>query len=204
MWHASLTGRSDSATHRFAQSRQAGLLAMGLFLASLTVLFVAALVGYGIIRWRLRDALPLGEMSLPPILFASTALLLAAGVLLEVACRAVQRERQQKFKVTLAVAAVLTVGFVVLQGEGMFELLQQHEATAVQRRAGVFGLAFAIVVVHALHVVGGLVPLAVVTLRAFRGGYDHEAHLGVRQMAMYWHFLDVVWLVTLGFLAVLA
>jgi cytochrome c oxidase subunit 3 len=44
-------------------------------------------------------------------------------------------------------------------------------------------------------VVGGLVPLGLVTARAWRGGYTAGFHPGVEYTAMYWHFLDVVWLV---------
>ena len=42
---------------------------------------------------------------------------------------------------------------------------------------------------------GGLVVLAVVTCKAFRGEYSSVYHPGVRYSVMYWHFLDVVWLI---------
>jgi len=48
---------------------------------------------------------------------------------------------------------------------------------------------------HAAHVVGGLIPLAVVTVRAFRDRYSPAAFAGVAYTAVYWHFLTAVWLV---------
>ena len=48
---------------------------------------------------------------------------------------------------------------------------------------------FFLIIVHALHVVGGLVPLIVVTRNAHAGRYDHEYHGPVKRLAMYWHFL---------------
>jgi cytochrome c oxidase subunit 3 len=54
------------------------------------------------------------------------------------------------------------------------------------------------VLLHAAHVVGGIILLALVARKAFRGGYDHEHHLGVHHAALYWHFLDIVWLVMFG------
>ncbi|MFH0982206.1 MAG: cytochrome c oxidase subunit 3 [Planctomycetota bacterium] len=48
---------------------------------------------------------------------------------------------------------------------------------------------------HGAHVIGGLVPLTVVTTKAFRGRYTRDYYPGVKYVAMYWHFLDVVWLV---------
>jgi cytochrome c oxidase subunit 3 len=49
--------------------------------------------------------------------------------------------------------------------------------------------------VHALHVLGGLIGLGVTTAHAFQGRYDHENYVGVKSAAMYWHFLDGVWII---------
>jgi heme/copper-type cytochrome/quinol oxidase subunit 3 len=46
-----------------------------------------------------------------------------------------------------------------------------------------------------MHVVGGIVMLLIVTARTFRGRYDHEHSTPVYNAALYWHFLDAVWLV---------
>jgi heme/copper-type cytochrome/quinol oxidase subunit 3 len=62
---------------------------------------------------------------------------------------------------------------------------------------GVYVLSF----LHVLHVIGGLVPLVWVTLRSRAARYTAEDHEGITVVAMYWHFLGVVWL---GILAVLA
>jgi cytochrome c oxidase subunit III len=48
---------------------------------------------------------------------------------------------------------------------------------------------------HALHVVGGLVPLALVTIAAFQDMYGPKKNAAIRYTAMYWHFLDAVWCV---------
>jgi len=63
-------------------------------------------------------------------------------------------------------------------------------------RARIFLAVFYVLTgTHALHVIGGLVLLAVVTYKAFRGDYTSVYHPGVRYSAMYWHFLDAVWLI---------
>ena len=43
---------------------------------------------------------------------------------------------------------------------------------------------------HAVHVLGGLVPLAMVTVAAYQGMYGRKKHAAVRYTAVYWHFLD--------------
>ena len=57
-------------------------------------------------------------------------------------------------------------------------------------------------VIHALHLFGGILPLAVVTRNAHLGAYDHEAHAPVKYVTMYWHFLDVVWIAMFAVLLV--
>ena len=46
------------------------------------------------------------------------------------------------------------------------------------------------------------IPLAVVTRYAHLGAYDHESHAPVKYVTMYWHFLDVVWIVMFAVLLV--
>lgn len=60
------------------------------------------------------------------------------------------------------------------------------------------GLLFILILLHALHFVAGMAALTVVTRRGLRGRYDHEYHGGVRMCALYWRFLDVVWIALFG------
>ena len=56
------------------------------------------------------------------------------------------------------------------------------------------GLLFTLILVHALHFVAGMIALSVVTWRGLHGRYDHEYHAGVKLCAIYWRFLDIVWI----------
>jgi cytochrome c oxidase subunit III len=48
---------------------------------------------------------------------------------------------------------------------------------------------------HGAHVFIGLVLLAMVTLRAFRGHYSATHHYGMEVPGIYWHFVDVMWVI---------
>ena len=48
---------------------------------------------------------------------------------------------------------------------------------------------------HGAHVFIGLTLLAFVTIRAFRGHFTAEEHRGVEVPGIYWHFVDVMWIV---------
>ncbi len=56
---------------------------------------------------------------------------------------------------------------------------------------------------HGSHVLVGLIFLAMVYLKAGRGVYTAEHHLGVEAAALYWHFVDAVWVVLFTVLYIL-
>jgi heme/copper-type cytochrome/quinol oxidase subunit 3 len=56
-------------------------------------------------------------------------------------------------------------------------------------------LVFVLILLHAVHVLGGLIGLGRVVYGAYRDRYDHESYVGVQNVTWYWHFLDIVWLI---------
>jgi cytochrome c oxidase subunit 3 len=54
---------------------------------------------------------------------------------------------------------------------------------------------FGLTGLHGAHVAVGLTLLSVATVRAFRGHYTAEHHHGVEIPGIYWHFVDVMWIV---------
>ncbi len=54
---------------------------------------------------------------------------------------------------------------------------------------------FGLTGLHGAHVFVGLTILAVMTIRAFRGQFSPEHHHGVEIGGIYWHFVDVMWIV---------
>lgn len=183
--------------------RNTGMIGMLLFLAALTVLFVGSLLVYTLIRTGVFGATPapLHTVNLPRGLWVSTALMLASSFTLHQALAAVRRERQAALRGFLVATLLLAIGFIAVQVPSMAQLLSRHsEAMAGAQKVAAYGSIFFLVLVHALHVVGGLVPLVIVTRNAFVDRYDHESHEPVRNVLMYWHFLDVVWIVMFALL----
>ena len=169
-----------------------GTFGMWLFLAALTMLFAATIVAYLIFRF----TSPLGEgasLTMPAAFWASTALMLIASFTMHRALQNVRHERQTRFRNALVLTLLLAVGFLLVQAPALVQLLGAHNSPEVE--TAMYGLVFFLVIVHALHVLGGLIPLAVITARAHRDAYDHEQHEPVTQVTLYWHFLDAVWVV---------
>jgi len=171
-------------------------IVMWLFMATVIVLFLGLLVAFLFIRsWHPNWPGP-GGPTFTPGLAVSTLLMLAAGGLIEAAARLYRRGASGSWPVgCLAGAAGLGVLFLLCQAHNWADYLGRDGLTLNWQVAG---FVYLFTAVHALHVVGGVGPLALVARNAARGRYSRADHVGVRMCAMYWHLLDGVWLVMLA------
>jgi heme/copper-type cytochrome/quinol oxidase subunit 3 len=167
---------------------------MFLLLASLFMLFAAVMAGYLFIRLYGAQSPPPHAIQLPRLLWLSTALVISVSFALYRALTFVKLEKQKQFHQWLLISLALAVGFIAVQTPAMIELLSAHRQL---RRQGMFlyGFVFFLILVHAAHVLGGIIAMLRIVYVARTGAYDHEHYQPVRHAAMYWHFLDIVWLV---------
>ncbi|MEO8269276.1 MAG: cytochrome c oxidase subunit 3, partial [Aureliella sp.] len=112
------------------------------------------------------------------------------------AVEAVQRERRIDLARYIILAFVLGLAFFVVQGSALAWMVSEMlQPTALVNN--LYGLTFVLVIVHALHVVGGVAGLTFILFGLSRGKYDHERYFPIRFCALYWHFLDAVWILML-------
>jgi cytochrome c oxidase subunit 3 len=174
---------------------------MGLVLASLTMGLGAVLVFYLVMRGQAETWPPPGTPELPVALWLSTAILLASSGTMHLAVRSVRRGRRAASGRLLSATLLLAIAFIVSQ------VVNWGFAVAAEMPPGLnmFSVSFYLLTgLHGLHVLGGLVPLTIVTVKALRGLYSPQHHDGVRFFAWYWHFVDVAWLIMFGTLLVTA
>ncbi|HWE01330.1 MAG TPA: heme-copper oxidase subunit III [Tepidisphaeraceae bacterium] len=177
----------------FHTPQRTSAIGMYLFLASLFMLFASGLFGYVIIRANAAQKFSLGSLRLPPALWISTILVVVGSFTIQRAVHEVRRERQRSFRNWMAATLLIAIVFVIVQAPSMLILLSRQQAMR-QRKLALYGLVFFLILLHALHVLGGIIALLRTSRRAARGVYDHEHFQPVRHVALYWHFLDAVWL----------
>jgi len=116
------------------------------------------------------------------------------SVFAQKALHAARRGGQKSLSVNLWRTTLLGVIFLLLQTANWFVFYgnEQLEGAALY----VFSF-YMLTGLHAAHVVGGLILLAVILRKAVIGAYSPAWHPGVEYVALYWHFLGVVWVVTL-------
>jgi cytochrome c oxidase subunit 3 len=187
-------------TNRIAEDQRSHQ-GVWLLLASLSVFFVSCMILYAIYVV-LRIAPQAGEIQpffLPPSFLLTTVNLVAISVLLHMAVGAIRREHRVDFTRYIVIAFILSLTFFAVQGVALSAMVAELMKPAASIR-NLYGLTFVLVIVHALHVVGGVAGLTFLLFGISRGVYDHERYFPVVFCAMYWHFLDVVWiLMLLGF-----
>jgi cytochrome c oxidase subunit III len=176
------------------QPIEAGGLAMGVFIASLSMLFAATIAIYLLMRRMHRPWPPAGFPALPASLWLSTLDIVFSSIAMQAAAVAVRRGDQVGLRRNLVATLVLGFGFLALQSYAWVEIWRQVAAVAGLSSA-YLKMFYALTGLHAVHVIGGLVPLVMVTVAAYQGLYGRKKNAAVRYTAFYWHFLDAVWCV---------
>jgi len=174
----------------------AGTMGIALFLISLSMLFIGSLVAVVLVRASADQWPPANAPALPHLLWLSTALLLGCSAAIHSALAAIRRGDRQGLERRLMGTAGLATLFLACQAVGWFQF---YDAAVFESH--LYGFSFYVLTgLHAAHVIGGIVALVVVLVMTYRGSYSRAHHTGIRNTAIYWHFLDAVWLVLFGFL----
>ena len=168
-------------------------LAMWVFLGS-EVMFFTALIGtYIILRFAHPEQwAPPGKVLNVPITAGNTFLLICSSVTMVKAYAAAQDDRQDMLRRWLVATTALGATFVGVQ---VYEY-QHLIAKGFVPSEGLYGSTFYTMTgFHGFHVTVGVLCLLFVTWRAFQGRYSSRDHRGVEVLGLYWHFVDLVWII---------
>ncbi len=177
-----------------------GTLGVQIFCAGLAFLFFASLIGYLWIRFQTDPWPPEGVKPLPWGMVVSTAVLAGCSAGIQWALVRIRKGDQKGLRGGLAFAFTLAFGFLIAQSINWYlwlpaDILDRRTATYVPERNPYTVFFVVLTGLHALHILGGLIPLGVVMRNAFKGKYTWAFYPGVKQSAIYWHFLGVIWLI---------
>lgn len=166
-------------------------LGVWLFLASEVMLFGGLFSAYFTLRAGAVVWAPL--VSHRPIAFANTALLLVASAAFGFGIKAARERHVGRFRNWTAGALILATGFLVLKG---VEYSRAAAEGLWPRTSTEAGLYYLLTGVHALHVLGGIV-ITLWLLATSRKAWNAEPLRVVNRLeatALYWYFVDLVWL----------
>src|SRR5467141_3820178 len=183
-------------------------LGIWLFLAT-EIMFFSAIIGAS---WTLRLrtttlgaafqgpwAQP-GEILNVPLTGLNTFILICSSLTMVEALAAAERGDQRKLRIFLLTTLLLGITFLSIQAFEYQHLYFGEGLTFTHAPLGsgvnpLYGPAFyAQTGVHGSHMTAGVLALAYVTRKAFKGGFTKENHEAIELVGLYWHFVDVVWI----------
>ena len=166
------------------------LLGMLLFIISEVMIFGAFFTAYFFIRIAQGDPWPAPGTTLPviPTLF-NTFILVSSSFTMHWAQTAIKKGNRFGLKAGILTTFLLGCTFLFIQINEYANIGFAPQDSAQQT------IFYSLTGLHGAHVFIGLLILLSVTIRSFRGHYSPESHRGVEVPGIYWHFVDIMWLV---------
>ena len=128
-----------------------------------------------------------------PLTAFNTFVLLTSSFTVVVALEAIKRGQKFKFLTALLITGAFGTFFIGVQ---IFEYYQLIFIEGVGFDTLFGGAFFTLTGFHGAHVIGGLIWLGIILFKAFgvMGGYSKIDYIGIEIFGLYWHFVDIVWL----------
>jgi cytochrome c oxidase subunit III len=168
----------------------AATLGMLLFIASEIMVFGSFFTAYFFIRVINNSAWPPAGDELPKFVAGiNTAILVTSSFTMHWATQAIKRGDRRGLQAGMVLTLALGICFLLTQ-------IREYSRIGFAPHDNAFGTVFySLTGLHGAHVLVGLTLLTMVTIRAFRGHFSPEHHHGVEIPGIYWHFVDVMWII---------
>jgi len=165
-------------------------LGMFLFIASEVMLFGSFFTAYFFVRVVNHQPWPPSPFHLPVFVAGvNTCILVTSSFTMHWALQSIKRGNRSGLQAGLTLTFLLGLTFLLTQ-------LLEYSRIGFAPYTDAFGtIFFCLTGLHGAHVFVGLTLLLAATIRSYRGHYSPEAHLGVEIPGIYWHFVDVMWIV---------
>ncbi len=126
------------------------------------------------------------------VIVPATLILVLSSFVCQFGVRAIRRGDQRGFVRAMSLTLAMGVAFLLLQAYDYSVLAGE----GLSLGSGLFGTTyFTLTGFHGLHVLGGTLMLALVVYRGRTGQFNARRHDMVEAVSLYWHFVDVVWVV---------
>ena len=142
----------------------------------------------------------LKDFQLPNAFYWSTLLIIFSSVTFHLAKKAIKKDEINTTTKYLLVTLASGIGFVVLQFVGFGQIVANGYYFTGAASSITTTFLYIVTVVHLLHLAGGLISLLIIIYNHFKQKYNSTQTLGIELGAMYWHFLDILWVYLFLFL----
>jgi cytochrome c oxidase subunit 3 len=174
------------------------LLGILLFIISEAMLFGSFFTAYFFVRAVQGGDWPPEPFSFPVNVAAmNTAILIFSSFTMHYALHSIKRGNRVGLQVGLATTFLMGAVFL---GTQINEYFKAGFAISDGAFASVF---YGLTGLHGAHVFVGLTLLAIMNIRTMRGHFTPQSHMGVECAGIYWHFVDIMWIIVFSTVYVL-
>ena len=213
MEHATTLDHTEDIYEPSLTPDSLGKLGMWVFLAGDTMSFGALLAAYGAIRVGAGavEWVPPSEILGINLTAFMTFLLICSSVTMVKALESIQNGNVSRMCIFLGLTIGGGVIFLGLQAYEWYHLIHHGLTLTGIPDHGLLGAAisgstlfgptfYAITGFHGMHVTGGVIYLIVILIHGLRGRYTAEFHHEVEIVGLYWHFVDLIWIMVFTFI----
>lgn len=186
-----------TTTEERARKSKSAKLILLFAMVSMTMMFAGLTSAFVVSKSR---ADWLKDFQLPPAFYWSTAVIIACSVTFHLAKKAIQKDNRSAVTSLLLGTLALGILFIILQFQGFGQIIEQGYYFTGQGSSITTTFLYVVTVTHLLHLAGGLISLLIIIYNHFKQKYNSTQTLGIELGAMYWHFLDLLWVYLFLFL----
>lgn len=134
------------------------------------------------------------SFDLPSAFYISTLLIILSSIAFMLAKFFIKKDNRQLTTLFLISTLVLGVGFVIFQFEGFKQLFNSGLVFAGAQSTVKSSFIYGITIAHLAHIAAGIIVLLVVIVNHFKNKYSAKDSLGLELGAIFWHFVDILWI----------
>jgi len=142
----------------------------------------------------------LQNFQIPIAFYFSTVVIIGCSVTFFLAKKAIEKGNRTATTAFLLGTLALGILFVILQFAGFGQIIESGYYMTGQGSSITTTFLYVIALMHLLHLAGGLISLLIIIYNHFKQKYNPTQTLGIELGAMYWHFLDLLWVLLFLFL----
>lgn len=204
---AKATEMQQHPAHHFTsieQQKEAATLGMWMFLLTEIMFFGGLFTGYAVYRFRYPTAFMAASHELDVTLGAiNTAVLIGSSLTVALAVWAGHHGKRKQICGWLVATIILGAAFLAIKAVEYHHKWEHHlmpgpgfmfEGPLKNQARIFFSFYFVMTGTHAVHMIVGLVLLAILAVRAWRGHFTSTYSTPVEMTGLYWHFVDLIWI----------
>lgn len=138
--------------------------------------------------------------NLPSLFFISTALIILSSFTIAWAQKAIQKDDYKNAQTGMLLTFLLGLAFCITQIMAWKALYAQGVVFAGKQSNVAGSILYVITFMHFLHLVAGLMAVSVSLVKVMKKRYSADNYLGLSLTAIFWHFLDALWVILFLFL----